>query len=232
MTKYKPYKLYQLYVVVYCALIVGCTLMGLRYTYIHVPYTHFTFQLGAAVYLFPAVFIIDDIVTEVYGYDMAKKMMWSGMLSLAIVTGLVWLAMAYPDNHKMAVNNSDYNYMFIQLPQVFLGYTVAMIVGTLFNNYLLSSLKVAWHGKYFPIRSIMSSAAGELIYQVIGTTIAFWGRLDFLHDTVAIIVFCYFYKLLFDVVGSVISYPLQKWTKKKEGIDVYDHNVSLNPFKH
>ena len=97
------------------------------------------------------------------------------------------------------------------------------------NAIILSKLKIKTKGKYLWVRTIGSTLVGEGIDTVIFCMIAFYGVLPN-SLLVSIIISNYIFKCGVEIFLTPITYKAVGFLKKKEGVDVYDHNTSYNPF--
>ena len=205
--------------------------MGLVFTDLVVPALHWKFPIADGIFFFPTIFILDDIVTEVYGYAAARQMMWIGMATFLVLVLGTMLVMQLPYDAKWLPEEKAFDIVFLQLPRVFLSFVVGIFVGAIVNDFAMAKIKIYLGGRFFMLRSIGSSLVGALALQITGTTIALYGMMSYLHEVLPMMLVSYGYKLIFDLVGVVIAYPLQKTLKRAEGIDHYDINTNFNPFK-
>ena len=189
-------------------------------------------QLSGAVIIFPISYIINDLLTEVYGYRRAMLVIWMGFaLSafIAIAGHLVSLLPEplSPENRGTA---DSFNSLFRMVPRVMFSSLLAFILGSQINSIVMSRMKVAQKGRGFGWRAILSSVAGELTDSLIFYPLAFGGILpvDALLGLIATQVTV---KTLYEVLVLPLTTYLSRKLKAAEGIDTYDYNISYNPFK-
>ena len=189
-------------------------------------------QLSGAVVIFPISYIINDLLTEVYGYRKAMKVIWMGFAMsafVALAAGLVSILPApiYEDSQKIA---DSFNSLFGLIPRTTAASLIAFILGSHINAWVLSKMKIATKGKGFGWRAIASSLAGELSDSIIFYPLAFIGTMN-AKTILSIIVTQVTVKTLYEVVilpfTAIISHKL----KAKEGIDTFDYDIKYNPFK-
>ncbi len=189
-------------------------------------------QLSGAVVIFPISYIINDLLTEVYGYRKAMKVIWMGFVMsafVALAAGLVSILPApiYEDSQEIAEN---FNSLFGLIPRTTAASLVAFILGSHMNAWVLSSMKIATKGKGFGWRAIVSSLVGELSDSVIFYPLAFLGTMPF-KTILSIIVTQVTVKTLYEVVILPVTALISRKLKAKEGIDTYDYDIKYNPFK-
>lgn len=186
----------------------------------HVPLTHFEIFLTSGTWTIPLTFFIQDIATEVYGFAKSKQLMFAAIPIIIIYIAYLKLTTFFPTPHIANINHS-YDEIFNALPRHLFALLIAITTGNLVNNFLLSKLKKHFKGKYLPIRFIGATAIGEAVLQIIGTTIAWFGTLQFTNEIVPFVIFSYIYKLCFEIIMTPINIYVCQWLKKQEGIDVY-----------
>ena len=188
-------------------------------------------QLSGAVVIFPISYIINDLLTEVYGYRRAMLVIWMGfMLSafVAVAAQLVsWLpAPLYPENQVVA---ESFNRLFGLVPRTTAASLLAFVVGSHMNARVMSRMKVAQQGRGFGWRAIASSLVGELCDSVVFYPLAFLGVMP-LEAILSIILTQVLVKTLYEILVLPLTAWLARRLKKAEAIDTYDYDVSYNPF--
>ena len=188
-------------------------------------------QLSGAVIIFPISYIINDLLTEVYGYRKAMLVIWAGFVLsafVAVAAQLVcWLpAPIYEENRVVA---DSFNSLFGLMPRTTLASLLAFLLGSQMNAWVMSKMKIATSGKRFGGRAVLSSLAGELCDSLIFYPLAFLGLMPF-KAIVSIILTQVFVKTLYEVLVLPLTAAIARWLKRTEGIDTYDYNISYNPF--
>jgi hypothetical protein len=189
-------------------------------------------QLSGAVIIFPISYIINDLLTEVYGYRKAMLVIWMGFVLsafVAVAAQLVsWLpAPLSPESQGVA---DSFNQLFGLIPRTTVASLLAFLLGSQINAWVMSKMKVATKGRGFGGRAILSTVAGELSDSVIFYPLAFAGVLPF-KAIVSIILTQVTVKTLYEVVILPVTTLIARRLKKAEGIDTYDYDISYNPFK-
>ena len=136
-------------------------------------------QLSAAVIIFPISYIINDLLTEVYGFRRAMQVIWMGFALSAFVAVAAHIVTILPAplyDDSQAVANS-FNQLFGLIPRTTVASLIAFILGSHINAWVMSSMKVATKGKGFGWRAILSTIAGEFSDSIIFYPLAFLGTM-------------------------------------------------------
>jgi queuosine precursor transporter len=187
------------------------------------------FHLNSGSLIFPITFVITDIISEVYGYKIARQLIWSHVPATIFYFLMLNFILHVPSTATWS-HQSEYNYIFQGSSVVGIIGNAGLLIGYLVNIYFISKWKILIKGKYFWMRSIGSSAIGELIQLLIGASAALyagvWGESEWL--SIAISIYCM--RLL---MAAILSFPANLLViilKKVEDIDIYDNNINFNPF--
>ena len=189
-------------------------------------------QLSGAVVIFPISYIINDLLTEVYGYRKAMKVIWMGFAMsafVALAAGLVSILPAPIDPENIVVADS-FNHLFGLIARTTAASLLAFILGSHMNAWVLSTMKIATKGKGFGWRAVASSIVGELSDSVIFYPLAFIGSMPF-KTILSIIVTQVTVKTLYEVIILPVTAMISRKLKAKEGIDTFDYDIKYNPFK-
>jgi queuosine precursor transporter len=115
-------------------------------------------------------------------------------------------------------------------PRLALASLVAYLVGSFVNSSIMSKMKLKSKGRHFSFRAIVSTIFGETCDSVLFITIGFIGNVPFA-ILVQMIVVQIVLKTLYEIIILPLTVFVVKKVKMHEGIDVFDKNVSYNPFK-
>jgi len=184
------------------------------------------FILPAAIIVFPLSYIFGDILTEVYGYHWARRVIWLGFLCNLIFVFFVWAGGLLPAAHFWGGQDA-YQAILGYTPRLLLASFSGYLVGEFVNSIILSRLKVATRGRWLWLRTIGSSIVGEGLDSAIFITIAFAGS-DF---SVRLIATHWLVKVAIEALATPLVYAVVGYLKRKEEVDIYDNHVNLNPFK-
>lgn len=215
---------------IYVAGIITSLTVSARLIPFHIPMTHFTILLTAGTWTIPLSFFIQDITTEVYGYAKSRHLV---QLTIAILFAyIIYMKLTtYLPTPEIRNIDRSYNVIFNALPRHLLALITALFTGNLVNDYLLSKLKIRLNGQYLAMRFIIATAIGEIVLQIVGTSVAWLGDLKFSTEILPFIIFSYLYKVGFEALLSPINIFICNKLKQVEGIDIYDFNTNFNPFQ-
>ena len=189
-------------------------------------------QLSGAVLLFPVSYILNDCITEVYGYRKARLVIWLAFgLSafVAVMAQLVcWLPAPLEEGSRPLADS--FNGLFSMVPKTTAASLLAFLCGSTVNAWVMSRMKVSSEGRAFGLRAILSSVAGELTDSVIFFPIVFWSILP-LPAVLKIAGLQVLAKVLYELLVLPLTTLLVGWLKKTEGIDTFDRDIDYNPFK-
>lgn len=185
------------------------------------------FAFDAGMILFPLAYIFGDVLTEVYGYARARRVIWIGfgMNLLAVIT--LWVVGKLPAENSWGLQES-YNNILGIVWRISLASLIAYLAGEFTNSYILAKLKIKTQGKFFWLRAIGSTTIGQFLDTTIFLLIAFAGILPW--NLIWIIwITNYIFKIIVEIVLLPVTYRAVAYLKKKEEVDVYDENTNFNP---
>ena len=184
--------------------------------------------LPAAIIIFPLSYIFGDILTEVYGFRAARKVIWLGFLCNLIVVLAIWIGGLLPAAPFWEGKQAAYDTILGYVPRVLLASFVAYLIGEFANSFVMAKMKIKTKGRWLWTRTIGSTIVGQGLDSAIFITIAFAGTPDFVAIS---IVHLWLVKTGYETVATPFTYALVNYLKKKEGIDTYDYNTRFNPFR-
>jgi len=180
-------------------------------------------NLTAGVLVFPISYVVNDCITEVWGYRRAKLIIWTGFVMNFAFVLLAWLADLIP-GAPYWTNQEGFHALFGLAPRVALGSFAAFIVGSLLNAYVMSRMKIRDKGRKFSLRAIASTVVGELSDSLVFFPIALGGIVP-KENLLLMIVSQVVFKTLYEVIMLPITIRVVDWLKKTEGSDVYDEGI-------
>ena len=184
--------------------------------------------LPAAVIVFPISYIINDCLSEVYGYRRARLVIWMGFLMNFFVVLITQLAILLP-GAPFWPNDAAFRTIFGSAPRATIASLMAFLAGSTLNAWVLSRMKVLQQGKNFWLRAIVSSLVGECADSFIFIPIMFWAM--GLKAVLTMMVCQVSAKVLYEILILPVTKMVVARVKRHEGIDTYDTNISYNPFK-
>lgn len=185
--------------------------------------------LPAAIIIFPLSYIIGDILTEVYGYQQARRVIWLGFLCNLIAVVAIWVGKVLPSAPVFEAQ-SAYERILGSTPRFLLASFVAYLAGEFANSFVLAKMKIRTRGRWLWMRTIGSTLVGQGIDTLIVLTIAFAGVLP-LSVLGTMILSHWLLKTAYEAVATPLTYGVVGYLKRKEGIDVYDYGTDFNPLR-
>ena len=182
----------------------------------------------AALIIFPISYIFGDIFTEVYGYRRARQIIWIGFGCNALAVVAILIGQYLPAAAPFQDAQGAYERILGYSPRLLLGSFAAYLIGEFANAAVLAKLKVATQGRWLWSRTISSTLIGQGLDTIVFTTIAFYGVVP-IPVLVEIFMAHWLLKVLYEVAATPFTYAIITYLKRKEGVDVYDQDTSLNP---
>jgi len=183
--------------------------------------------LPAAIVVFPLSYILGDVLTEVYGYRSARRVIWIGFAgNLVAVLGIVAAGALTPAPfwHGQAAFES----ILGQTPRILGASFAAYLVGEFANAFVLAKMKIATGGRFLWARTIGSTLVGQALDSAIFITLAFGGIMPGAALIEAVIV-QWLAKSAYEALATPVTYAVVGFLKRREGIDVYDRETRFNP---
>src|SRR3989339_1200330 len=187
------------------------------------------FVFDGGMILFPLAYIFGDILTEVYGYARARRVIWIGFAMNLLMVITFWVVQKLPPAMDWG-NQAAFESILGVVPRIVLGSLCAYLIGEFLNSYVLAKIKVKTQGKYLWLRALGSTVIGQFADTTVFLLIAFAGVLPW--DLLWIIwVSNYIFKILVEVILLPVTYRIVAYLKKKEEMDYFDTDTNFNPTK-
>lgn len=185
--------------------------------------------------LFPLSYIFDDILTEVYGYARARRVIWIGFAASLLMSLCFAVLSALPADGTWATyaGNTQFNTILggVSTGAIILASLAAYACGEFSNSYVLAKMKLWTEGKFLWTRTIGSTLVGEGLDTMVFVTIATalgvfpWS----LYGT--LLLSNYLFKVTIEVILTPCTYGAVGFLKRQENVDFYDRGTNFNPFK-
>jgi queuosine precursor transporter len=192
--------------------------------------TLFGWTFGAGVLFFPISYVFGDILTEVYGYARARKVVWAGFGALLFASAMSVIVLAFPPAAGWP-HQAAFETVFGGTPRIALASLVAYFAGEFTNSFVLAKMKLATSGRYLWARTIGSTIAGEAVDSMIFYPLAFLGSAGWTPgQVIAVLTANYLIKVGWEVVMTPFTYRIVSFLKRAEGEDYYDRDTNFTPF--
>ena len=186
---------------------------------------------GAGVLFFPISYVFGDILTEVYGYSRARKVIWAGFCGLAFASFMATVVVALPPA-PFWKHQGAYEIAFGNTWRIVAASMLAYFCGEFVNSYVLAKMKLLTAGRWLWMRTIGSTIAGEAVDSALFYPLAFYGAGIIPDEKLPLVMAAQFVaKVAVEVVFTPITYAVVGWLKRAEHEDYYDRNTDFNPFR-
>lgn len=176
--------------------------------------------------VFPVSYILGDVLTEVYGYRQARRIIWSAFAANALAVLVIVSAGELPAA-PFWEGQGSYDAILGQTWRIVAASFLAFLVGEFSNSIVLARLKLATSGRFLWLRTISSTVIGQGFDSILFVTVAFAGT--GVPDLPTLIFKTWVFKVAFEVVATPVTYAVVTALKRAEGVDAYDRGVDLNP---
>jgi queuosine precursor transporter len=185
---------------------------------------------GAGVIFFPISYVFGDVLTEVYGYSRARRVIWTGFAALIFAGLMATVVVALPPDPQWP-NQQAYEIAFGNTWRVAGASMIAYFCGEFVNSYVLAKMKVGSEGRRMGIRFVASTVAGEAVDSAIFYPLAFYAS-GLMPDELLLklMVVQFFAKTFVEIAFLPVTFAVVNFLKRAENEDYYDRNTDFNPF--
>ena len=237
MTAARNYRYYDFVMVAFVTVLICSNLIGpAKIAQVDTPWLAWihpglaTLAFGAGVLFFPISYVFGDILTEVYGYSRARKVIWAGFAGLAFASVMASVVVQLPPapfwKHQAAYEIAFGNTWRIVLASMF-----AYFCGEFVNSFVLAKMKIWTKGKHLWSRTIGSTIFGEAVDSALFYPLAFYGTGIIPNDKLPAVMLAQFVaKVAVEVLFTPLTYLLVGWLKRAEQEDYFDRDTRFTPF--
>jgi hypothetical protein len=229
-THRQNYRYYDLVMAAFVTVLVCSNLIGpAKIAQIDLPLVG-ALTFGAGVLFFPISYVFGDILTEVYGYARARKVIWAGFAAMAFAAFMASVVVALPPA-PFWKHQGAYEVAFGSTWRIVLASMIAYFCGEFVNSFVLARMKVWMQGRHLWMRTIGSTIFGEAVDSALFYPLAFYGTGIIPDDKLPVVMFAQFVaKVAVEVVFTPVTYRIVGFLKRAEHEDYYDRNTDFNPF--
>ena len=230
MTRHN-YRYYDLVMVAFVAVLICSNLIGpAKIAQVEVPLLG-ALTFGAGVLFFPISYVFGDILTEVYGYARARKVIWAGFGGLVFASFMALVVVSLPPAPFWQHQNA-YEIAFGNTWRIVAASMVAYFCGEFVNSYVLAKMKILTAGRWLWSRTIGSTIAGEAVDSALFYPLAFYGGGLIPNELLPKVMLTQFIaKVAVEVAFTPLTYRIVGALKRAEQEDYYDRNTDFNPFR-
>ena len=230
MSEQRSYRYYEFVMAAFVTVLICSNLIGpAKIAQFEVPIFG-AFVFGAGAMFFPISYVFGDILTEVYGYARARRVIWAGFAGLAFASFMAAVVVALPPapfwKHQAA-----YEVAFGSTWRIVAASMIAYFCGEFVNSYVLAKMKIRTAGKWLWTRTIGSTLAGEAVDSALFYPLAFYGGGIIPDDKLPLVMAAQFVaKVSVEVIFTPVTYKVVGFLKRAEREDYYDRRTDFNPF--
>ena len=185
---------------------------------------------GAGLLFFPISYVFGDVLTEVYGYARARRVIWAGFAGLLFASVMASVVVALPPA-PFWKNQDAYEIAFGTTWRIALASMFAYFCGEFANSYVLAKMKIMTSGRWLWTRTIGSTIVGEAVDSALFYPLAFYNAGLMPNEILPAIMLAQFVgKVGVEVVFTPVTYKVVGFLKRAEQEDYYDRQTDFNPF--
>lgn len=227
----RHFRYYDLVMAAFVAILLLSNIIGAsKPSYIPMP-DGSQWAFGAGVLFFPISYIIGDILTEVYGYARARRVIWTGFAALAFMAFMAWVVVSLPPADGWP-GQSSYEFVFGNSWRIVIASMTAFWVGEFANSYVLARMKIWTGGRLLWARTIGSTVVGQGLDSLIFYPLAFYGLAGWPPEQLMQVVLSqWLIKTAWEAALTPFTYVAVNTLKRREGVDVFDEGTDFTPFR-
>jgi queuosine precursor transporter len=226
----RNYRYYEFVLVAFVTVLVCSNLIGpAKIAQVDLPLVG-VLTFGAGVLFFPISYVFGDILTEVYGYAHARRVIWCGFGALAFASLMASVVVALPPA-PFWQHQGAYEIAFGNTWRIVGASMIAYFCGEFVNSYVLAKMKILTAGRWLWTRTIGSTLAGEAVDSALFYPLAFYGTGIIPDDKLPLVMLAQFvFKVGVEVAFTPITYTVVGFLKRAENVDHYDRDTRFTPF--
>jgi uncharacterized integral membrane protein (TIGR00697 family) len=230
LTEKKSYRYYEFVMAAFVTILICSNLIGpAKIAQLDLPLLG-AVSFGAGVLFFPISYVFGDVLTEVYGYARARRVIWAGFAGLAFAALMAAIVVALPPA-PFWHNQPAYEVAFGTTWRIAAASMGAYFCGEFANSFVLAKMKILTAGRWLWTRTIGSTIVGEAVDSALFYPLAFYGSGIIPDDKLPAVMLAQFVtKVGVEVIFTPVTYKIVGLLKRAEQEDYYDRNTNFNPF--
>lgn len=187
-------------------------------------------SFGAGVLFFPVSYIIGDVLTEVYGYAHARRVIWTGFGALLFMAFMAAVVVALPPA-KGWPGQEAYEFVFGNSWRIVAASMAAFWAGEFANSFVLAKMKLMTNGRFLWMRTIGSTVVGQGLDSLIFYPLAFYGLAGWpIEQLWQVVLSQWVIKTAWEALLTPFTYAVVGFLKRSEGAEVFDTDTNFSPF--
>jgi hypothetical protein len=185
-------------------------------------------KFGAGVLFFPISYIFGDVLTEVYGYARARRVVWAGFGAEIFASIMTATILALPPGEGWP-HQAAYETVFGSTPRIVLASLLAYFSGEFCNSFVLAKMKIWTEGRMLWARTIGSTIVGEAVDSLVFYPLAFLGTWP-TSQVLDVMAANYLIKVGWEALMTPFTYKVVNFLKRAESEDYFDRQTNFTPF--
>lgn len=226
----RHFRYYDLIMAAFVAILILSNIIGAsKRSVIDLPFIG-EWPFGAGVMFFPLSYVIGDMLTEVYGYARARRVIWTGFAALAFLAFMAWVVVSLPPAPGWE-GQAAYEAVFGNSWRIVIASMIAFWAGEFANSLVVAKMKIADNGRRMGLRFVASTVVGQGLDSLIFYPIAFYGLESWpTGELMKTVLSQWAIKTGWEIILLPITVAIVVWLKRREGVDVFDEGTDFNPF--
>ena len=184
---------------------------------------------GAGILFFPLGYVIGDVLTEVYGFARARRVIWAGFAALIFMAFMSWVVVSLPAAPGWP-GQAAYEQVFGQVWRIVFASIAAFWMGEFVNSYVMARMKLWTKGKHLWTRTIGSTFVGQGVDSLLFYPLAFYGTWTNT-QLVSVMITNWALKVMWEAALTPVTYCVVGFLKRREGVDIFDAGTDFTPFR-
>ncbi|MBI4031096.1 MAG: queuosine precursor transporter, partial [Proteobacteria bacterium] len=179
--------------------------------------------ISAATLVYPLTCIFGDTLTEVYGFNRTRRIIWIGLICSGLLVFFTWLAIVLPAAGSYP-HQEAFATVLGSVPRIVASSFTAYFICEMINSLIMSKMKIWSKGNHFSLRAMASTVVAQAADSIVFFTMAFLGVLP---GTVILklIVTTWIVKSLYEFAVLPFTILFVRFLKQREGIEHFDNQV-------
>jgi hypothetical protein len=226
----KSYRYYDFVMAAFVTVLICSNLIGpAKAVQIELPFFG-AVVFGAGVLFFPISYVFGDVLTEVYGYARARRVIWAGFAGLAFAALMAYVVVALPPAPEWP-NQKAYETAFGSTWRIAAASMFAYFCGEFVNSFVLAKMKILTAGRWLWTRTIGSTIVGEAVDSALFYPLAFYDSGIMPNEIIPKLMLAQFVlKVAVEVIFTPLTYKIVGALKRAENEDYYDRETRFTPF--
>lgn len=229
----RTYRYYDFLMAGFVAVLLCSNLIGpAKVCAFDLPFLSTALVFGAGNIFFPISYIFGDVLTEVYGYAKARRVIWAGFGAMIFASLMSAIVVGLPASQTESFNTvlqPALETVFGGTWRIVCASILAFWIGDFVNSYVMARMKVLTAGRWLWTRTIGSTVVGQAVDSLVFYPFAFFGIWE-TETLFRVLMFNWAFKIGVEVLMTPLTYAVVNRLKRAEGEDFFDRETNFTPF--